>query len=655
MSGFPIKQGATILGKDQRTGTYVVVADTNRQSGMYILGVQGVGKSSLIEQLIYQDIAKGYSVIVLDPHGDLVDHCIAQMPENRLSNAFLLDMEDETFPFGLNLLSSKGKRASKEEAQAVDRCMHVFEAVWGDVLAQQNLPRYLRAGILALREHRGMTLLDLYAFLQDEEYRERILSKVQDASIKQFWEYQYDSLTPAARRREIASLLNRLEGLFMGRPLVRNILGQGETSLDFRAAIEERAIIFIRLPIKTLPQDARLIGTMLVAEIYSAIFSFADTPLEKRPGFSLFVDEFQHFATSDFSEMFTEGRKFGSRVCVAHQFRGQLPDTLSSATLTAYTKICFQTTPEDAPKMAPLFVTKEEQVDKETIVPDVVKHLLQQGHSHPTVEKFIKVYLRPISVYPKNKGFILIATSDSKVSVHDPIPFLSPFLYEVQKKENWQLPIPLEVIYGFSNLGDGYYDVLDRCSASQLTALTKADTVASLTGETEASITLPGPSEHVRELWDFLVTLRQVMVILATSPLGQKKQVTSSEVAQRILDLPKRHAFVRGSKGVTPIVTLPIPTVVSPQEEAKRKAAIVERTRKTYCKPRSLVEKEIEDRHGSHNPASSAHTEQQAKTEKTSVCPHCKKEQVNKQFCSLCGQDMTKAPRQPRFTEMDDE
>src|SRR5713101_5301369 len=105
-TGFPVVTGKTILGKDQVSGEMVAVNDANRQSGMYVLGVQGVGKSSLIESLIYQDIAKGYAVIVLDPHGDLIEHAIAQMPENRLSDAFLLDIEDTGFPFGLNLFNA---------------------------------------------------------------------------------------------------------------------------------------------------------------------------------------------------------------------------------------------------------------------------------------------------------------------------------------------------------------------------------------------------------------------------------------------------------------------------------------------------------------------------------------------------------------------
>src|SRR5205807_5984803 len=114
----------------------------------------------------------------------------------------------------------------------------------------------------------------------------------------------------------------------MGRSLIRNIIGQPETSINFRSAIENKEVILIRLTLKTVAQDARLVGTLLIALIHAAIFSFADVPEQQRPGFSLYIDEFQHFVTTDISEMFTEGRKFGIRLTVSHQYRSQLPAPL---------------------------------------------------------------------------------------------------------------------------------------------------------------------------------------------------------------------------------------------------------------------------------------------------------------------------------------
>src|SRR5258708_18454412 len=161
----------------------------------------------------------------------------------------------------------------------------------------------------------------MHAFRIDENVRAQMLKHVTDRSVRQFWATQYNNLSDVERARRIQPLINRLESLFMGRSLVRNIVGQRKTTISFRRAIENKEIVFIKLPVKTVAQDARLIGTIIVAQISAAIFSFADIPEAQRPGLSLYVDEFQHFATPDFSALFSEGRKFGIKVTLAHQYR----------------------------------------------------------------------------------------------------------------------------------------------------------------------------------------------------------------------------------------------------------------------------------------------------------------------------------------------
>src|SRR6185312_3887061 len=130
-------------------------------------------------------------------------------------------------------------------------------------------------------------------------------------------------------------------------------------------------------------------------------------PEHKRPGFSLYVDEFQHFATPDFAEMFTEGRKYRIRGCLVHQFRSQLPDFLRHATMTARTKVCFQVTPEDAREMAHLYLHGEAGVNPEDIDPQPVEYLLKYGSNDLNVDHLIECYLRPLQAQ-KHGGTIEI-------------------------------------------------------------------------------------------------------------------------------------------------------------------------------------------------------------------------------------------------------
>src|SRR5260370_12577702 len=92
----------TFLGYHPETQDYFIIPDTDRYAGTYILGVQGTGKSSLLEYVINQDIAKGNAVIVIDPHGDLIDRLIGNHDQEILSRMFLFDMQDEDYPFGVN-------------------------------------------------------------------------------------------------------------------------------------------------------------------------------------------------------------------------------------------------------------------------------------------------------------------------------------------------------------------------------------------------------------------------------------------------------------------------------------------------------------------------------------------------------------------------
>lgn len=384
-------QTLTILGNRTDGAGAATVPDADRQSGMYVLGVQGTGKSSLLEQIIFQDIRKGHAVIVLDPNADLIEHVIAQLPEARLAKTYLLDIEDTAYPFGLNLFSIEMDANTIEQQQALDRVLHVFEKCFPDT-SRILLEKYLGniAPVFFANAGAGYGMTDIPTFLRNEAFRNR-LTKNSRLFIRQFWQEEYSDLSPSKRQGETASLSTRLNR-FMRSPIAGNIIGQATTTIDFRRAIEQKEILLIRLPVKTLKEDAQLIGTMLIAQIYAAFFSFTDTPQEQRPGFSLFVDDFQHFATSDFADMFTEGRKYGSRVCIAHQFREQLPDYLTKATMTARTIITFQATHEDATKMSHLYPI-DAKIDPGSIPGDVVRYLVLNGHPDPQASRFISLRL----------------------------------------------------------------------------------------------------------------------------------------------------------------------------------------------------------------------------------------------------------------------
>jgi len=580
------------LGYHPETGDVLAVPPVDRYAGTYVIGVAGVGKSALLENLIDFDANAGNAIIVIDPHGDLITHVLGQIPQHRMADTYLLDMEDEQYPFGLNMFSTDKLTSSVAKTRAVDRLMHIFEVLWSDVLSQQNLPRYVRAATIVFLDNPGATLVDMYAFLLDSNVRAGMLRHVTDPTVRQFWQVQYDDLSEKERMTRIQPLVGRLESLFMGRSLVRNIVGQRENTIDFRKAIDDRQIILVRLPVKTLAQDARLVGTIIMAQISSAIFSFGDVPEAKRPGVSLYVDEFQTFSTPDIDELFTQGRKFGVRLVIAHQYRNQLPGYLQQSTMTVRTKVCFQVTPEDGREMAHVFPPQEESIKPEDIEPKPVNYLLTYGSDDWNVRQFIDTYLRPVQQYKHGSKIELgdhidinlwSGTRVREIVAADPTPYLDNLLYEAMRTGNPMLPVPYEVVIGFARCGKGFYGHARTISNPELTQEWRYPPHLVVPDGNGRRWSRP-PESSMEQVAHFFFHLRATMEHLAAEPIGKKSAPSSTVVGQMLTQLPKRAAFVRSGDTVGVVYTQDTPKAAGPAELRARVLAVQAHTRLVYCR-----------------------------------------------------------------------
>jgi hypothetical protein len=583
------------LGHHPTSGQPFVVDEVDRFSGMYILGVAGSGKSALLQNLILEDIRKGHAVVVIDPHLDLVSNCVASMPAEYLKRTYVLDMLDEDASFGINLFGLSGKpRNAKERSQAVDRVMHVLEVLWADVLKQTNLPLYVRSATIALVNHPGMTLLQMSRFLTDKPFRDQLLRGVDDVMTHDHWR-EHDSMKPSDQAARIQPLLNRLKAIFMGRDLIQNIIGQ-QTTISFRRAIENREIIFIKLPVKELEQDARLVGTTIIAQISAALFSFADLPESQRPGFSLYVDEFQNFSTPDFASMFTEGRKFGMRVILAHQLRGQLIRELREATASSRTIACFHAKADDAKEMAE-YLPAPDDGRLEKVETRATAALLEDPGSDPAVRLFTSMYLRPLQGqrsggkvkfedtsiswkqllwdgYRNTKGAML-----QEVKVDDPTQYLDDLLRDVMQSRDPNLDIPPKAVIGFAHCGRGFYGAVKNLRPClELTADFE------FPPQLVAGNNWLRPPKNDREQFlHFLFTLRSTMHALSLRPIGKKADATTAQVAQLLTQLPRRQALVRSGDSVGRIRTYDMPPRLEGYALTQRMQLIQTQTRAKYC------------------------------------------------------------------------
>lgn len=375
-----------------------MVNDKARRSGTYIVGAQGQGKSSLLANLIYQDAQKNYAIIVIDPHGDLINHVIAILPEERLKQTYLLDLTDIEYPFSLSLFSCFDPTDEIERTITLERVLHVFEKVWPETRGIL-LEKLLRFVTLTLLEHPGSTLLDIQRLIWDDDYRALMVNTLKNKEVKAYWQREYNTMTLGERRKEIQALDNRLAAL-RATPIIKNIVGQRKNTIDFKRAIFNREILLVHLS-ERLKNAADLIGTILLTQIHAAMFAFGELPWNERPGFSLFVDEFQNYTTTDFAVIIKEGRKYGARITITHQDRQDLQPVNRSATLTANIIVSLRPTPEDAAELAPVYFDATATLRPERIYRDVVGRL--RMHEHPLIQDYYQRYVKPLQLKKRDQ------------------------------------------------------------------------------------------------------------------------------------------------------------------------------------------------------------------------------------------------------------
>jgi Type IV secretion-system coupling protein DNA-binding domain len=338
-----------VLGENIHGGktTHITLSADQRMRHTYIIGASGTGKSTLLLNLIVQDIKNGEGVAVLDPHGDLIDQILEHIPEERFGDVVLLDPSDEAYPVGFNILSAHSELEKNLLASDLVAVFRRLSTSWGD-----QMTSILGNAILAFLESEvGGSLLDLRRFLVEADFRQRFLSTVRDSEIVYFWQKEY----PLLSGNRQGPILTRLD-TFLRPKLIRHMVSQKENRLDFGAIMNEGKIFLAKLSQGAIGEEnAYLLGTLLVSKLHQLAMSRQEMKEKKRRSFFLYIDEFQNFVTPSMASILSSVRKYRLGLTLAHQELRQLlsrDDDVTSAVLSnPYTRICFRLGDFDAKKL----------------------------------------------------------------------------------------------------------------------------------------------------------------------------------------------------------------------------------------------------------------------------------------------------------------
>lgn len=341
----PIPPTAALLGKTDFRGEqkeFGILA-SDRARHIYILGKTGMGKSTLLMNMIFNDISSGRGIALIDPHGDLADRICGLVPSNRINDVILFDPSDKEFPIGLNLFENNERRAIIASG-IISIFKKIYSESWGP-----RLEYILRNVVLTLLEAPNATMLWIARILVDDEFRRNIVNQITDPVLKNFWTQEFEKMPQSRRSEAISPILNKV-GQFLSNPLMRNILGQPKTKIDFRFAMDNQKILIINLSKGKIGDDnSNLLGSMLITKFYLDAMSRADTPEAQRKDFHLYIDEFQNFATDSFSDILSEARKYKLNLVIANQYISQMTDSVRDAVFgNVGTIISFQIGYDDA-------------------------------------------------------------------------------------------------------------------------------------------------------------------------------------------------------------------------------------------------------------------------------------------------------------------
>ena len=332
----------------------------DRGRHVYIVGQTGTGKSGLLELLTLSDVFHNHGFAVIDPHGDYAADILRYIPAHRLKDVVYFNPADTEFPIGFNPMEVTDPSLKNHiSSELVGVLKRMFES-WGP-----RLEYILRYTLLALLDTPNSTMLGITRMLTERDFRNEIIDRVTDPVVKNFWTTEFASWNDKFAAEAVAPVLNKV-GAFTANPMIRNIIGQEQSTINVREIMDEGKILIVNLSRGLMGEDnAAIMGALMVTKIQLAAMSRANiASIEDRRPFYLYVDEFQNFATDSFAVILSEARKYGLNLTIANQYVSQMELIVRDAVFgNVGSLIAFRIGAEDGAVMQKYFEPEFESQD----------------------------------------------------------------------------------------------------------------------------------------------------------------------------------------------------------------------------------------------------------------------------------------------------
>lgn len=341
----------------------VYIAGDDRRRHLYAIGQTGTGKSTLIKNMVAQDISEGKGVCFIDPHGSDLQDVLTRVPESRMKDVVYFNPGDTARPMGLNMLEYD-LRYPEQKTFVVNELLGIFNKLFDMKTAGGPMfEQYFRNATLLVMDDpaSGNTLFEISRVLSDKTFRDYKLSKTLNPIAIAFWRDVAEKAGGEGSLQNIVPYITSKFDNFLSNEIMRPIIGQEKSAFNFRGIMDEQKILLVNLSKGRLGDlNSALLGLIIVGKLLMASLSRGDMPESERKDFYLYIDEFQNVTTDSIAVILSEARKYRLNLTIAHQFIGQLQEEIKKAVFgNVGSMAIFRVGAEDAEflekQMAPVF------------------------------------------------------------------------------------------------------------------------------------------------------------------------------------------------------------------------------------------------------------------------------------------------------------
>jgi len=325
-----------VIGKNTYRGEEKLIRQRtkDRRLHTYVIGQTGTGKSQFLKNMIIQDIKDGQGVCFIDPHGDLADELLDFVPAERVKDVVYFNPADPKYTLSFNILESSPEK-QMDQTFIINEVLEIMDKLYDlKTTGGPIFEQYMRNALALLMSDpvEQFTLVEVPAVLINDKFRQKLLDRTPNFIVKDFWEKEASKAEGDLALKNMAPYINSKLTPFLTNNLMRPIIGQTKSSLDFGDIVNSKKILIINLAKGLLGENnSYLIGMIMVGELTLAAFARAAMPENQREDFYLYIDEFQNITTRSIPQILSELRKYRLSLIIAHQFIAQVKDEIRDA------------------------------------------------------------------------------------------------------------------------------------------------------------------------------------------------------------------------------------------------------------------------------------------------------------------------------------